>query len=532
MRCLRTAIPLVLLWASGCNQARLIGDDGLDMQADAGAPDLAPTIYDDLPAAPILDPAMGALPADIADQFGPVDSGAQAGGPCVLEPEAGSLFPANWLRLRVRLLPAAGQNVFEIRLSAANQRQVLRVYTSNPTYTVPAAIWQGLSAHTQDQPLHLTVRGARLVGGKLSGAPALGLSADVTIAPVPAPGTIVYWTTSSGTALKGFTVGDEKVQEVYRPAGVGTQCIGCHTSSPDGAFIGFSASATPTTGEPATIDLRSADARGQRPAFLSAAAAALLGRQYQQLPSFSRAHYSAGDRVMVSVLLSGARYEIIWTDLEAKAGDPGVGWGVLRRDGDAGSAAAASFSHDGQRVVYVSASAVGSGVTSTDGDVRVIPYASRAGGASTPLQGASDPAWNEFYPAFAPDDQLVAFTRVKATQSSYNNPEAEVYVVPAAGGAATRLAANTPPACGGAKSPGVTNSWPKWSPEVGVVGGRRYYWLTFSSTRNNGVPQLFLAPVIVEGGALRSAPALYLWNQNPTESNHTPAWDVFKLIVG
>ena len=24
-------------------------------------------------------------------------------------------------------------------------------------------------------------------------------------------------------------------------------------------------------------------------------------------------------------------------------------------------------------------------------------------------------------------------------------------------------------------------------------------------------------------------PALYLWNQPPTESNHTPSWDNFKI---
>lgn len=535
-----TCRPLALLAALcapllGCPPSNLLGDDQND--GSATAPDQRPLIYDDLPAAPILDQTLGALPANIADQFGTVESGAQSGGPCVLEPEPGSLFPANWLRLRVRLRAAAGQNVFEIRLRAKNQQNELRIYTRDPAYTLPAAVWTGLSGHSQDEPIHVTVRGAQLTGDTLAGPPALGLSTDITIAPVRAAGTIVYWTTSSGTALKGFAVGEETVRKVYGSADVGSKCVGCHSSTPDGASIAFSATQDPGNGDPAVIDLRSADGKGSRPSYLSAAAATLLGRTYQQAASFSRAHFSAGDRTMISMLQTGGagsgRYEIIWTDLEAQSADQDKGWGVLRRTGDSASAGAATFSHDGQRVLYVSASNIGSGVTSTDGDLRIMPYANRQGGASTKVQGASEAAWNEYYPTLSPDDILVAFNRVPQGMTSYNNAAAEVFVVPTDGGTALRLPANDPPACGGAKSPGVTNSWPKWSPETAVAGARRYYWLIFSSTRNGGgQPQLFLAPLVNDGGTLRGYPALYLWNQPANEANHTPAWDVFKLIVG
>ena len=105
------------------------------------------------------------------------------------------------------------------------------------------------------------------------------------------------------------------------------------------------------------------------------------------------------------------------------------------------------------------------------------------GGAAKPLQGASDPAYSEYYPAYSPDDKLVALNRIAAGMDTYNQPAAELFIVPATGGAATRLAANDPVECGGAKSPGVTNSWPKWAPEAVVVGNRTFYWLTFSSRR-------------------------------------------------
>ena len=83
----------------------------------------------------------------------------------------------------------------------------------------------------------------------------------------------------------------------------------------------------------------------------------------------------------------------------------------------------------------------------------------------------------------------------------------------------------------GRTSPGVTNSWPKWAPAVGVVGPKRYYWLTFSSTRSAaGNPQLYVTPVVDDGTTVTTYPALYLWNQPANENNHTPAWDNFAII--
>lgn len=61
------------------------------------------------------------------------------------------------------------------------------------------------------------------------------------IAPVSAPGSVVYWTTSAGTVLKGFKMGDETVKDIMKPAQVSTGCIACHSSTPDGNYVGFSA---------------------------------------------------------------------------------------------------------------------------------------------------------------------------------------------------------------------------------------------------------------------------------------------------
>ena len=37
------------------------------------------------------------------------------------------------------------------------------------------------------------------------------------------------------------------------------------------------------------------------------------------------------------------------------------------------------------------------------------------------------------------------------------------------------------------------------------------------------------AVVTPEAGPIGTFPAVYLWNQDQTTSNHTPAWDVFHI---
>ena len=137
----------------------------------------------------------------------------------------------------------------------------------------------------------------------------------------------------------------------------------------------------------------------------------------------------------------------------------------------------------------------------------------------------------------------------------YYRPDGEVYVIPSAGGTAVRLRANDPPACSAQTSPGVINSWPKWSPSVMTVqpntdefgpGVRKYYWLIFSSARkypgqfqlprtqyspdDTRSSQLYMTALVLrENGKVETYPAVYLWNQDPATSNLTPAWDEFKI---
>jgi hypothetical protein len=500
--------------------------------------------YGDLPAAPILDTSGGGTPANAAALFGAASSG-QASGPFLIEPEDKALYPRNWLRPSFRWVVPPGQNLFEVRLHVGNQAHDLVVYTTQNAWTLPKDVWTSLAQDSYDEPMTVTVRGGALAGSTVSGVSA-PTTAAMSIAPVPAPGSIVYWTTTSSTALKGFRIGDEIAEPVLTPGQVqqpgGTNCVGCHTSTPDGDYASFCIlgggpdwANTLANVQPKQI--------GDSPPWLGAGAAAFLGSNEFGINSFSTAHWSSGDRIEVSMYKEQS--QLVWINLEAA--QMSGAWGKIALTGDpqqtsGGAAGAPAWSHDGNTIAYVSLA------TSTTGrldhgpaDIYTVPYNNKQGGTATPVMGASDPNANEYYPAFSGDDRYIAFSKTTALKdakgnpvSLYDNAGAEVDVVPTAGGTATRLVANDPPACTMAKSPGVTNSWPKMAPDVGVaLDGRRFYWVTFSSRRDPfsmQEPQLYVTAFVVDSaGALTTYSALYLWNQPEAEANHTPSWENFGI---
>ena len=509
---------LAIRFAQGLVFSMTVAACGADASASTSGDEIFASgfQYRDFPAAPIVDPS---APANAATLFGA--AGTPSGGPCLADPQTGTLFPNNWLRPRFAWVPTGGENLFEVRLTAQNQDDALVVYTAATTWTMPADVWAGLSQHTVDLPITVAVRGATYSSGSgtLTSGPELGSSGTIRVAPVSAPGAIVYWTSpASGMVLRGFRIGDESLKDIVTPAGAGTLCVGCHTATPDGAYVGFAASSA--TG--GALALLSADGNQLAPPFISASAHALMARQDQEAPAFSPLHWTTGDRIALTMYNS----EIMWTDLEATSAAQGAGWGYLARAGDAGAAASASFAHTSDTVLYVSSSSVVQGVTVTSGVIETVPFNNGAGGTPTQVVATAD---NNYYPSFSPDDKYIAYNRVPGGMSSYNNAQAEVYVSPAAGGVPVRLAANDPSACTGAVSPGVTNSWPRWSPGAQDNGGRRYYWLTFSSTRSGGQRQIYVAPVVDNGVTLTTYPALYPWNQAASDDGHTPAWDNFSI---
>jgi hypothetical protein len=539
-------------FASHCGNgdSSTFNDSGLKdgttgMDSPFGNPDTGPTVWSDFPTTPIIDPS---LPSDIAMQFGAPDSGGMGSAPCIAEPAADAMIPKNWTPLFLEYA-SAGANVFEIRITMDDETGAAVIYTPNLTYTLDQTLWKSVAVHGAGHDLNVAVRAGTLTSKKLTMGPTPEAISTVHIAPVDAPGSVVYWSSTSGTALKGFTVGDLVSKTVLTPAtaspasaGDGTtNCVSCHTSTPDGTYVVFTRDAS--NGSRA-IDVRTVVSASAPPAAdFSANALALLGRDHQGAPIMNANHYSASDAIAISIMYNptvtgSPNYQMVWTDLHATSG----GFGVMARTGDANTGIATpAWRHDGTAVAYTSSSSAGEAVISNGPvmDIYTVPYANHVGGAAKPFPGASDANYHEYYPVYSPNDTLMAFNRTDNTSatSSYNVPPAEVFIVPGNGGSAQRLRANDPPTCTTLKSPGLTNSWPRWAPQSQSQNGLNYYWIVFSSKRRPATgltPQLYIAAVVTKTtGSTETVyadyPAIYVLAQDPANSNHIPAWDNFNV---
>jgi hypothetical protein len=584
----------------------------------------------DFPADPIFGPG---VPPNAPDLFGPADR-FTAGGVCVLEPQlstastAGALFPANWLRPRFRFT-AAG-DLFEIRITSEVQANALVAYTTTPLWILPKDVWTSAALNNAGRSMTITIRAVQSASASMP----IGVRGDIAIAPVNAGGSLVFWTVASSAVgpdsskLLGFRVGDEAVIEAVTPKKVAftgilhengrdlrgeygggkpgfapgeVQCVGCHTSTPDGEAVIF------TDDWPWDKPIASvkSDTLGAVPSYLSPGARALLKMPWLGTSSTSRSHWSTGDRIVIASFGSrtqpfdpqnGQNDRLLWIDLETPApisdevppassnmrdtvaaarnqaieAARGTAWGVLTMDGESAAAVLPSFSHAGDRIAYVSTDKSPDGhpdYSATRADILIVPYQNRMGGTVSPLAGASDPAFYENYPAFSADDKLIVFSRSPNRQSCpscadgpYYNRFSDVYVIPSTGGTAMRITSNDPVTCAGDDvANGLLNSWPKWSPSVVSTGGKKYYFLIFSSARKASVnfeiprgpytpgtldtrsSQLFMAGIVVDEatGEMKSYPGVYLWNQSRLvangvvtdlqTSNLTPAWDEFQI---
>jgi hypothetical protein len=579
------------------------GDSG---SADAGTmqPDACVGLCTDFPKEPIFDLGVS---SDVPGRF-PLPS--TVSGPCVTEPEDGALFPNNWLRPRVRV--PGSTDVLKITIQAPNQANDLVAYTNGESWALPKDVWRKLARHVVEQDITVTVQtpagGSTSVKFQIAPVGAGGSMVFWAANPTAARKMNVESMSQAAlvddSMLMGFNVGDEtavptlKIDQVKQPVTLqdgrtqGSHCIGCHSATPDGDYVAF-VDAWPWSAAFAAV----------KPGMVGAALPGFSGgpcddwntctqpKTFLQYPwngpmTFSPAHWSFGDSGERIAIIStqvqditmpwgppvGPNWQpgrLAWVDVRSTAtmltgrqSDPkqGEAFGFLARNGDPHPAAAfPTWSHDGESIVYVSVACPDpghmDGCGTLDGrlakgpaDLYEVPYANKAGGAATPVPGASTVENDEYYPALSPDDRLLAFTRVKAGQTMYANKTAEMFVVPRrpSAGEATRLRANDPPVCSGKSSPGVNNHWPKWSPDSATVGNKTYYWLIFSSNRyglpavtpSNGetveISQLYITAVVVDPTAdepVKTRSAIYLWNQPQDRLNTLPAWDNFNIVV-
>ncbi len=108
-----------------------------------------------------------------------------------------------------------------------------------------------------------------------------------------------------------------------------------------------------------------------------------------------------------------------------------------------------------------------------------IPFDGGQGGKAEPIAGASFNGKSNFFPKFSPDGKWIVFCQ--AQNYMLLQPDSELYIIPAQGGEARRLRANT----------SRMNSWHSFSPN-----GK---WLVFSGKPDSPYTRLYLTHIDEQG---------------------------------
>ncbi|WP_321477420.1 tetratricopeptide repeat protein [uncultured Paludibaculum sp.] len=127
-------------------------------------------------------------------------------------------------------------------------------------------------------------------------------------------------------------------------------------------------------------------------------------------------------------------------------------------------------------------------------DIYRIPFHGGAGGTPEPVRGASRNGMSNSFPKVSPDGRWIVF--VKSRNGQLMRPDGQLYIVPASGGEARRMRCNT----------ALMNSWHSFSPN-----GR---WMVFSSKSRSPYTQMFLTHIDENGND--SPPVLI---ENSTAAN-------------
>ena len=127
-------------------------------------------------------------------------------------------------------------------------------------------------------------------------------------------------------------------------------------------------------------------------------------------------------------------------------------------------------------------------------DLYRIPFNGGKGGQAVRIAGASANGMSNSFPKISPDGRWIVF--VQAKNGQLMRPDGKLYIVPAEGGEARRMRANTP----------LMNSWHSFSPN-----GR---WMVFSSKSRSPYTQMFLTHIDAEGN---DTPAIRV--ENSTAAN-------------
>lgn len=461
------------------------------------------------------------LPPDIGDQFGGVTLDP---GLSLVYPNSGAIVPNDVGAIDVQGVAVAGLEVYRVKFAGDNGN-VLVGYVPQATWLPDDTNWQWLMGRASGHTISLSLAGAHMVNGQLTGPGKTSAEQPLIVSKDAATGALFYFATtgdqiSGSGALQRLEVGSRQPDVFMNNATSGSQCVGCHAISRDGSRLSFVGMDSLGSGRKTSL----VDAMNPTVRTALSGASVAIGAFN---PDGTRYIASSGGHLALYDATSGALISNIQTS---------------------GPALYPDWSWDGNTIVFVRPSALCSPGALDFGQQDIFVY----GGSLVTMKWngttftneqvvvAADASSNNFYPSFSPDGSWIAFARASTAVASswsiaaaacngqtgagvsYDNPSSSIWLLPAAGGNPTRLdTAN--------EGTMLTNSWPKWAPKA----DGEYLWMSLSSTRPYGIRlagadahhQVWFTAIKRPGGAADpSAPAVWFPFQTLATKNHVGQW--------
>jgi Tol biopolymer transport system component len=471
------------------------------------------------------DPSSTGLPADPAQPFtGPADA---ARAPALVYPNDGVIVPPNLGRLELHFKPGANNTLFE--LTFASDVLSLKVYMRCTTpfnggciYMPDPQVWAWIAeSHRGTTPLTWRLRATNDTGT------GVGTSSDFSIrfAPDDLSGGIYYWTTSTGSIMRyDFASSTQTVAEKFiGTEATGGTCVGCHALSRDGKKLVAEAGGQ-NDGRVLLLDV--------------ATKQTIVPFGSTQKGNFESWNSDGSAFVGVYADNGATNYNLMLFN-----GTTGVVDETIQAGGTKTNPTNhPDWSPTGDRIAYVNVGVMNTLQMMYNGEIRTV---AKSNGAWQPYQVLVPraPGKNRYYPAFAPDGQMLVFD--ESTCASGNtggdcngdtDPTAKLFAIDGiAGGTPTALTRANAPGVADNGQTSLTNSFPKWNPFIGhkTREGGRIAWMTFSSTRKYGLRSppgsgtlIWMVAIDLDApaGTDPSFAAFALPFQDITTSNHIAQW--------
>jgi hypothetical protein len=491
------------------------------------------------------DPGMaGSVPTNAPGLFTTTSNDASR-APQLVYPNDGVLFPPNVSGIEIHFLPGSGNTLFEVDFVGLISTVKSYIRCTTPAgitgciYQPDPGLWASVAQSNAGQgQVQLFVRGTDDSGTSVGNSQTFKMQFtkdDIM-------GALYYWTTSGQTAIMRWDFGGtaKTASQYLTPAQTdGKTCVGCHALSPDGTKLVASVGGQ-NDGRVLLWNISTAMAQ-------------------QPFPLTQRSQFESWNS-------DGSQFVGVYGDANPNHKGP---VNLMIFDGNSG-AVTQTIDLGGLRADHPDWSKNTSGpntIAFTSVDVTAPTTDQRPATGGIDFIQMTGTTWgapqqlvppqlgkNRYYPAIAPDGNLVVYdesTCTKGTPTMGQAPDiscdadtdttATIFLTSLGGAAPVPLANANSPGVGDNGATALTNSFPKWAPFIEQLDEmHQVLWLTFSSTRQYGLRSppapantsetpkgtliWMVGMVLGPGGSDPSFTAFCLPFQDITTSNHIAQW--------